>query len=164
MPDMPSYPEPARGKLAVHSAGPAGSIEIRGEWPSEAGRCTNPGMLMVVAQEPGTGTIVLLQLPPGQQETRYPVTTVTSGFPSPPAAQVGVNLFRPTGQFSYQAAEGEVDLYALNRVASGRFAVTLREINSDARIRYAGAFREVPVKELDPAKCAGADSVAASPR
>jgi hypothetical protein len=118
----------------------------------------------VVAQEPGAGTIVLLQLPPENPVTRYPVTTVTQGFPQPPAAQVGVNLFRPTGQFSYQAAEGDVELYVLGRVASGRFAVTLREINSNARVRYAGAFREIPVKELDPAKCAGADSVAASPR
>jgi hypothetical protein len=121
-------------------------------------------MLQVVAQEPGTGTIVLLALPPeGSRVTRYPVTTVSVGLPAPPAAQIGVQMFRPTGSRAYQAAEGEVEVYAFDRVVSGRFAVTLREINTNRRKQYAGSFREVPVRALDPAKCAMADSVAASP-
>jgi len=157
---MPPWPDAGRGQLAVAAAGPAGTPELRGAWRAEAGTCARPPMLQLVAQEPGMGTIVLLALPPTNPVTRYPVAIVGAGLPDPPAAQVGVNLFRSLGTYAYQAAEGEVEVYALDRVVSGRFAVTLREINSNARVKYAGAFREVPVKELDPAQCAMADSVA----
>jgi hypothetical protein len=158
---MPAFPEAARGRLAAQSAGPSGTPELRGEWPAEAGTCDQPPMLQLVAQEPGMGTIVLLALPAESRVTRYPIAIVTGGLPTPPAAQVGVNLFRALGTYAFQAADGEVEVYALERVVSGRFAVTLREINTNVRVRYAGTFREVPVKSLDAAQCALADSVAA---
>lgn len=162
LPPMPAVPEAGAGRLAAISAG--GAEPIAGEWPAEAGTCEHPPMLQLVAQDPGKGgTILLLALPAGNPVVRYPVAIVSAGLPTPPAAQVGVNLFRPTGTYSYQAAEGMVDLSSLGRVVSGRFTVTLREINSNKRVQYAGGFREVAVKPLAPAVCAAADSVAHAP-
>jgi len=158
---MPAFPRAARGRLAALNAGVRGTPEIKGEWPAEAGTCDQPPMLQLVAQQPGMGTIILLALPPANRLTRYPVTIAPGGLPTLPAAQVGVNLFRSLGTFAYQAADGEVLVYALDRVVSGRFAVTLREINTNVRVKYAGTFREVPVKPLDAEQCAMADSVAA---
>ncbi|MBI4421644.1 MAG: hypothetical protein HY560_12535 [Gemmatimonadetes bacterium] len=154
LPPMPPYPEAGRGRLVAQSAGPAGTEEIKGDWAARAGTCEQPAMLQVVAQEPGTGTILLLALPAGDRVDSYPVTTVSSGLPTPPAAQVAVQLFRRTGTFAYQAMEGSVDLYAFEKVASGRFAVTLREITTNTRLLYAGAFREIPVERLDAERCA----------
>lgn len=121
-------------------------------------------MLHLVAQEPGRGgTIVLLALPEGNQAVRYPVTTISAGLPTPPAAQVAVSLYRPSGTYAYQAAEGNVDVAALGRVISGRFTVTLREINRNQRVNYAGAFKDVAVKTLPASECAAADSAAHAP-
>lgn len=158
LPPMPPHPVAARGRLAVQSAG--GPREIKGDWAAEAGICTTPSMMLVVAQVQGMGTVVKLSLPDTNRVTSYPVTTVASGFPSPPAAQVGVQVFRPDGPVSYQGAEGSVEIDAFEKLVSGRFTVTLRQINTNARIQYAGAFREIPVKQADQAHCAVADSAA----
>jgi hypothetical protein len=56
--------------------------------------------------------------------------------------------------------DGSVDLYSYGKTVSGRFAVTLREISRNERIRYAGAFKEVPVVELEAALCAPAEAAA----
>ena len=159
LPPMPPYPEPARGRLAVQSAG--GAHEIKGEWPAEAGACERPPMLQVVAQVQGFGTIVLLALPEKDRVTSYPVTIVdTTGLPTAPASQVGVQVFRSDGPAAYQAAEGAVEVYAFEKTVSGRFGVTMRQVSTNSRIRYAGAFREIPLKQLDAAHCARADSAA----
>lgn len=158
LPPMPSFPSPARGRLAAQSAG--GPAEIKGEWAAEAGVCEQPPMLQVVAQVEGTGTIVLLALPEKNRVTDYPVTTVGNGLPTPPAAQVGVQVFRKQGPAAYQASEGSVEIYAYEKTVSGRFGVTMRQISSNERIRYAGAFREIPIKQLDKSYCTVADSAA----
>ena len=120
-------------------------------------------MLMIKSEQPGQGgTLVILALP-ADRITTYPVTTVTAGLPTPPAAQIGVQVYRATGAMAYQALEGNVDLYAFGPTVSGRFAVTLREINRNERIRFVGAFREIPLSRLDPAFCAPAAS-GVSPR
>jgi hypothetical protein len=153
---MPRYPDAVRSHLAVQSAGPPGTVAIARDWVAEAGMCETPPMLQIKAEEAGTGgTLVLLALPPNKI-TSYPVTIVTQGLPTPPAAQIGVQVYTKTGSFAYQAQDGSVDVYAFDQAVSGRFAVTLREINSNSQIRYAGAFREVPVVRLDPALCAPA--------
>ena len=158
LPPMPAFPTPARGRLAVQSAG--GDYEIKGEWPAEAGACDQPPMLQVVAQVKGIGNIVVLALPEKNRVASYPVTTVGRGLPEAPASQVGVQVLRPQGPSAYQAADGAVDVYAYERTVSGRFGVTLRQISSNAKIRYAGAFREIPIKQLDRPHCARADSAA----
>ena len=164
LPPMPAYAEAARGHLAAQSAGPAGTEEIRGEWTARAGICDKPPMLQVVAEEPGVGTIILLAVPVANQVRSYPITTVSSGLPDPPAAQIGVQLIRRTGSFAYQALDGSVDVYAFEKTVSGRFASTLREISSNVRLRYVGAFREAPVVKLDASRCApAAPGVAPAP-
>lgn len=157
LPPMPAFPSPARGKLAAVSAG--APLEIEGEWKAEAGVCDQPPMLQVVAQVEGTGTIVLLALPEKDRVTDYPIKIATgTGLPAAPASQIGVQVFRKSGPAAYQASEGSVEIYAYEKAVSGRFAVTMRQISSNDRIRYAGAFREIPIKQMDKAYCAVADS------
>ena len=153
---MPAYPLAERGKLAVQSAGPPGTETVARDWVAQAGMCETPPMLQIKADEAGSGgTLVLLALPPNKV-ANYPVTLVAEGLPTPPAAQVGVQVYTRTGSFAYQAQEGSVEVYAFDKTVSGRFAVTLREITSNERIRYAGAFREVPILKLEPSLCAPA--------
>jgi hypothetical protein len=163
LPPMPRYPEASRGHMEVRSAGPQGADSIQRDWAAEAGWCDSPPMLLVKSEQPGQGgTLVLLALP-ADRITTYPVTTVAQGLPTPPAAQIGVQVYRPTGSSAYQASEGNVDLYAFGPTVSGRFAVTLREINRNEKVRFAGAFREIPLSRLDPAFCTPAAS-GVSPR
>jgi len=158
LPPMPKYPEPGRGRLAALSAG--AERPIQGEWPAEAGICEQPPMLQVVSQVPGTGTIVLLALPEGNRVTSYPVALVGTGLPTPPAAQVGVQMFAGGMPAAYQASDGAVEIYAFEKTVSGRFGVTLRHISTNQKIRYAGAFKGIPLKALDQTHCALADSTA----
>ena len=59
-----------------------------------------------------------------------------------------------SGTFAFQGAEGEIYLDSLeNGEASGRIAVTLREITSDERVRYAGVFSRIPVTALPQEYC-----------
>src|SRR4029079_11576456 len=153
---MPHYPEATRGHMTVISAGPPGQETISRDWPAEAGMCTTPPMLLIKSEREGIGgTLVLLALP-ANKVTSYPVTTVNRGLPVPPAAQVGVQLFSQAGSQAFQATEGSAEVYSFGKTVSGRFAVTLREINRNERVQYAGAFREVPVTQLDPKLCAPA--------
>ena len=163
LPPMPPYPEAVRGRLAVQSAGPPGTQQIARDWVAKAGVCETPPMMQIKGEQPGAGGTLVLLAVPENKITSYPVTLVAQGLPTPPAAQVGVQVYTKTGSFAYQAQEGSVDVYAFGKTVSGRFAVTLREINSNARLRYAGAFREVPVVQLDPAFCAPA-AAGAKPR
>ncbi len=111
-------------------------------------------MLEVVAEQPGVGTLVLLQLPQADSRlTRYPVTVVDVGAPAPPAAQVAVQLFQERAAYAYQALEGEVEVYGFDERISGRFAVTLREISSDESLRYAGVFHGIPIEVLPEEQC-----------
>jgi len=153
---MPPYPDGARGRLTAVSAGPGGSEEIKGAWSAEAGLCDTPPMLLVEVEEPSAGTILLLALPSANRITAYPVTAVQAGLPTPPGAQLGVQLFRRTGAFTYQGTDGTVEVSALEETVSGRFAVTMREISTNTRLRYAGSFRGIPVRKLDAKLCAPA--------
>lgn len=164
LPEMPRYPDAGRAHMAVISAGANPGDTISRDWQADAGWCASPPMLLVKSEMPGVGgTLVLLALPE-DRITTYPVTIVTEGLPEPPAAQVGVQVFRSSGPQAYQATEGSVDLYAFGKTVSGRFAVTLREISRNTRIRYAGAFREVPLVQLAESLCAPAASGATPAR
>jgi hypothetical protein len=101
------------------------------------------------------GTLVLLALPENKVTT-YPVTLVNEGLPTPPAAQVALQVFSRVTSTAYQAMDGAVEVYAWGKTVSGRFGITLREINRNDRIRFVGAFRDVPVTKLDSALCAPA--------
>jgi hypothetical protein len=161
LPPMPRYPEAGRGHMAVISAAASAQDTITRDWPAEAGTCVSPPMLLVKSEREGVGGTLLLLALPANKITSYPVTTVTRGLPVPPAAQVGVQAFSQSGSQAFQATEGSADIYSFGKTVSGRFAVTLREINRNERIQYAGAFREVTVLPLDPKLCAPAAAGAA---
>jgi len=139
---MPAYPEARRGRLVSVSAG---EIELSGSWVGQAGVCDEAGFMQILAEVPGRGTLILLQMP-DDRLVSYPVMIVDAGLPPAPAAQVGVQVLEDRGTYAFQASEGEVHLDSIeNGEVSGRFATTLREISSDERVRYAGVFSRIPL-------------------
>lgn len=148
---MPDFPEPQRGRLVVRGAG---SYMLDGAWPAAARMCDDPPMMQIVAQEPGIGTLVLLQLPPASRRlTDYPVTIVEQGAPTAPASQVGVQLFQGGAASAFQAMEGQVSIHSFGDQISGEFAVILREIASGDGQKYAGVFERVPIEQIPVEDC-----------
>lgn len=147
---MPEYPAPERGKLVGVSAGPH---SLDGAWPVRAGICADPPLLIVEASERGMGTVILLSLPPeGERITAYPVETAESGLPSPPGSRVGVQLLRD-GVWQFRATGGEVEVSSFAHQVSARFAVTLREVVSEATVQFAGALQVEPLVPLPEGYC-----------
>ncbi|MGD2134814.1 MAG: hypothetical protein PVF27_01590 [Gemmatimonadales bacterium] len=150
---MPDYPDPVRGRLVAVSAG---IYDLEGMWPARAARCIDPPMLEVhglVPGAPGVGTLVLLQLPTDDPLTAYPIMTVDEGVPEPPAAQIAVQDTRGQTAHVFQGLEGSVELYGFDTRASGRFALTLRELQSDNQAKYVGVFHGVPLEDLPADYC-----------
>src|SRR5207253_69307 len=87
--------------------GPGGSEEIKGAWSAEAGLCDTPPMLLVEAEEPSAGTILLLALPSANRITAYPVTAVQAGLRTPPGAQLGVHLVAGPGAWTSQGGRSQ---------------------------------------------------------
>lgn len=148
---MPDVPEPRRGYLV---AAGAGVYALDGAWEAQAQMCEDPPMLEVLAEQPGIGTLVLLQLPPADARlTDYPVAMVEQGAPDPPASQIGVQTFQHGGAHGFQAMEGSVSIYGFDERISGRFTVVLREISSNDLQKYAGVFHGIPVAHMSEAEC-----------
>ncbi len=155
LPPMPAYPKAEHGELAVEAVG---DLAEKMGWPARAGRCRRPPMLEVLAQDPTQGLLVLLELPDSGEVTgTYPVSFSQSGLPTAPAAQLALERLDPKGgPGTYQALDGTVELSQLDVVASGRFAVTLRNLRTEAQSQVAGTFQGLPIVELDSASCARA--------
>lgn len=148
---MPAVPEPRRGYLVATGAG---MYALDGAWEAQAQMCEDPPMLEVLAEQPGIGTLVLLQLPSdGERLTDYPVAIVEQGAPDPPASQIGVQTFQQGGAHGFQAMEGSVSVYGFDERISGRFTVILREISSNDLQKYAGVFHGIPVAHMSDAEC-----------
>jgi hypothetical protein len=127
---------------------------LDGAWAAVARMCEDPPMMQVIAQEPGIGILVLLQLPPENQRlTDYPVTIVEYGAPPAPASQIGVQLFQGGAASAFQAMEGQVSVYGFGDRISGQFAVILREIASGDGQKYAGVFESVPIEQIPVDDC-----------
>ncbi len=155
--EMPDFPAQRRGRMVAASAGAPGGQEIEGSWEARAAMCEDPPWMQVMAGEPGIGTLVLLQLPPAEERVaRYPIVIVDSGPPPAPAAQIGVQLFRGPASYAYQALEGEVEVYGFGDRVSARFAVKLREIQSNDTVLYAGVFHGVGLQPLPLEQCQAA--------
>ena len=155
--EMPDFPAQQRGRMVAVSTGAPGGEEINGSWEAGAAMCEDPPMMQVMGGEPGIGTLVLLQLPPaGERMARYPIVIVDSGPPPAPAAQIGVQLFRGPASYAYQAMEGEVEVYGYGDRVSARFAVSLREIQSNDTVLYAGVFHGVGLQPLPLEQCQAA--------
>jgi len=153
LPPMPDHPGGRAGQLTVRAVG---AFELDRGWPARAGRCARPAMVLILAEEPGSGASVLLQLPASGDLTGvYPVKLADSvGMPVPPASQLGFQFFESNTADAYQAAEGEVDVRELtDRRVSGRFAVTMRHVISNLTARVAGTFQQVDVEPLPPDWC-----------
>jgi hypothetical protein len=164
LPPMPDFPSGRSGQVTARAVG---AFALDRGWPAHAGRCARPAMVVIIAQEPGSGVSLLLQLPDADDLTgRYPVRLADSaGMLTPPAAQLGFQFFESGAADAYQAAEGEVDVRELtDRRVSGRFAVTARHIVNNRLANVAGAFQQVEVEALSLDWCAdyaaGLDSLA----
>jgi hypothetical protein len=149
---MPAFPVPRRGYLVARSTG---LYDLSGEWPARAAMCDDPAIMQILAQQPGMGTIVLLRLPPPPERLAiYPITMADSGAPPPsPAAQIGVQLFEGANAYAFQGLEGQIVLTGVSDRVSGRYQVTLREINSDGLAKYAGVFESVMLEPLPAEQC-----------
>ena len=54
---------------------------------------------------------------------------------------------------SYEAYAGSLELSEFDEMVSGRFAVTMRDFQSDVAIKYAGVFHELPLAPFPDAYC-----------
>lgn len=151
---MPDPPPATSGSLRLVNNGPddlAATVKAR------AGLCESPAVLMVQSTEQGIGALLVLALPAETDRVgRYPVTYSTVGqarLPTPPAAQLALQRITPRGSFGFQALEGTVELYGLGTKVSGRFQVSVRELNSDRIDRVAGSFADVPVERQPASYC-----------
>jgi len=147
-PPMPDYPARESGKLRVEAVG---AFELSHAWPARAGRCARPPMVMLIAEEPGSGATILLDLPDRDDLTgTYPIKLVDSaGVLESPASQMGFQFFDSTSADAYQGSAGEVEVRELtDRIVSGRFAVTVRHIRNDRLANVAGTFEHVNVEAL----------------
>ncbi len=152
LPPMPEYPSARRGHLVVVTAG--GTDTIQGNWPASAQVCQEPPALLVRAESPDVGFVVLLHRTAEDTIPRvYRVAATDSGFPIPPAAQVGVQQVTERGVSGFRGVFGTVELEALEPRAAGRIAVTLRELESSESRQFAAVFAELPVQPARPEDC-----------
>ena len=166
LPPMPDHPEQEAGRLAVTAVG---SLELSRSWPARAGRCANPRMVLVVADEPGSGASIMLELPAeGDLTGEYPVRLADStGMVTAPASQLGVQIFGAGTADAYQGSAGAVAVDELtDQRLSGHLAVTLRHLTNNRLAQIAGTFHRVNVEALPIDWCAQAaasrDSLAAA--
>jgi hypothetical protein len=165
LPPMPAHPRQEAGRVAVAAVG---SLELTRSWPARAGRCADPRMVLVVADEPGSGVSIMLELAAeGALTGEYPVRLADSaGTVAAPASQLGVQIFGEGTADAYQGSEGVVEVDELTDTRlSGRLAVTARHLNSNRLAQVAGTFYRVNVEALPLDWCAQAaasrDSLAA---
>lgn len=155
LPPMPDYPQAHDGKLAIHSVG---DLELDGTLPAHAGRCRQPAMVEVLAQDPLNGVLILLAVADsGPVAGTYPITFAAEGTPTPPAAQVAIQrLDSHQGAASYQALAGSVEVTGFGKQMSGRLKITVRDLGTEAQSHYAAVFQGLTVQDLDAAWCARA--------
>jgi hypothetical protein len=162
LPPMPSFPSPQREHLVTVSAGWRDTVD--GSWRARAVICERPRALQLVAKDSVVGTIALFHLAPdGDLAPEYAVTVSNRGHPPAPAVQMGVLVTGGTMARAFQAVNGTAVLEELSGVVTGRFSVTLREVDSNDSLRWVGVFLEVPVEPASATDCAAvAEPVAPS--
>ena len=105
LPPMPQVPASERGRLVAVSAG--GRDTLGGAWVARAVRCERPPVLQVIARNEEVGTLILIHLAVDRQAVgSYTIAAVDSGFPSAPAAQMGVHVSSDLGVRAFRAVDG----------------------------------------------------------
>jgi hypothetical protein len=96
--------------------------------------------------------IVLRSPSAGWTTGTYVVVSPEDTTDAPGTARIGVQRVSYVDE-AYQGERGRVELSRLDRLASGRFDVALRDLNSPDTVRYLGAFDRIPVDSLQSAEC-----------
>ena len=151
---MPSYPPPRSGYLVGVSEGP---YDLDGVWGAEAQTCETPRMLQVISWEHGMGTLMVFDI----REQADPVAeySVVIGDDRltarpPPFVRFGVQQLARARAVAFQGWDGTVEITSYDeRVVSGRFAVSLREVQSGDVGLYAGTFERIPIAAPSDSGC-----------
>lgn len=148
----PRHPEPVRGRLVARAVG-AGVLG--GSWRARVGQCERPRSLQIASEGDSVDVLLLLWPDSGAPEQQFPVIQRDSAPAQGPHARVGVQRLGYLVA-SYQGMRGSVTLERLNRTASGRFDLTLREAMTWDTVRYLGTFADLPVEAWSPELCGAA--------
>ena len=148
-----TYPPRRRGALIARSAIPS---PLSGGWRATAGLCSEPPSLQLLAPGDSVDVIILLRSPAGGWVTgAYAVVAPEDTTDAPGTARMGVQRVLYVDQ-AYRSERGSVELSRLDRLASGRFDVVLRELSSEDTLRYLGVFDRIRVDSLPAAECQAA--------
>jgi hypothetical protein len=80
------------------------------------------------------------------------VAATEHGLPPAPGSRIGVQRLRE-GVWQFRATEGGVEVSDFSDQVSARFALTLREVVSEATVKFAGTFEVKPLVPLPEAYC-----------
>jgi hypothetical protein len=152
LPPMPDYPNAARGNLTVVSSG---DYVIDHEWDADVGSCEGAFVMELYAEDETSGSAIVLHYPDGEPTGVYPIVQSDSVTIDERIALVGVQVFEERQAFGFQAIEGTLEVLSLGEVISGRFASTIKEVQSEVLTRYVGTFRDVKIAELSADYCRG---------
>lgn len=148
-----TYPRPRRGALIARSAFPG---PLSGEWQPTAGVCGGLHTLQLLARGDTVDVLVVLQLPAESPATgAYVVRDPEDSTAGPRTARIGVQRVQ-YADLAYRSERGSVELNRLDRLASGRFDVVLREVTSQDTVRYLGVFERIRVDSLPEPACRAA--------
>ena len=148
-----TYPPARRGALVARSALPS---PINGEWVATAGLCNEPPSFQLLAPGDSVDVMILLRSPAeGWATGAYAVAAPEDTTDAPRTARIGLQRVLYIDQ-AYRGERGAVELSRLDRLASGRFDVVLRELNAQDTVRYLGVFDRIRVDSLPPAECRAA--------
>lgn len=151
-PDTTS-PRPRRGALIARSGFPS---PLTGEWQPKAGVCGGPRSFQLLARGDSVDVLILVRLPAEGPDTgTYMVTGAEDSTSGPRTARIGVQRLEYV-DLAYRSERGSVELSRLDRLASGRFDVVLREVSSQDSVRYLGAFERVRLDSLPEPQCRAA--------
>jgi len=150
LPPMPGYPDSQDGKLVVLSDG---DFAINRAWEAEAGFCDGGALFELYAEGDSSGTAIVLQHPDSDVIGEYDVVLSDSVNLEDRAARIGVQVFDGRNAFGLQAIMGSLEVTEVSDRISGRFASTLKELDSGVLTRFAGVFSNVRVRPLSEGYC-----------
>ena len=147
---MPEYPAASPGRLVVIGAG---DKPIDHEWEAQAGSCAAASLIELYAEDATSGSAVVLQYVGGDPVGTYAIVHADSIMIDDRAARIGVQLFDDNRAVGFQAVEGTLEVLSVGDEISGRFASTIREVQSNMLARYVGAFQDIEMADLPDEYC-----------